>query len=147
MTALAVVPQPALAPDLRTAQLIAALDPGFLALLGWDWELRVLFFPSAHPVLGRPSCKVAGCGKPSATATGLCSGCGRAWKARQQQDATDFQAFLAHGPHWKRVVGTGRCHVPGCPRPWKTERSRLCMTHHHQRTVSLKRPLEEFLPR
>jgi integrase len=131
--------------DPRTGQLIAVLDPAFLAVLGWDWELRVLFFPPAHPVLGRPSCKVTGCDKPSVTATGLCSGCGRAWKACQKQDADDFQAFLDHGPHWQRVVGTGRCHVPGCPRPWKTEKSRLCMTHHYQRTVSLKLPLEEFL--
>lgn len=104
-----------------------------------------MFFPSVHPVLGRPSCQVSGCGKPSVTASGLCSGCGRAWKARDQHDAGDFDAFLAHGPHWQRVVGTGQCHVAGCPRPWKTEKSRLCMTHHHQRTVSLKLTLEQFL--
>ena len=143
MTAVAPLPVPP--PDPRTAQLTAALDPAFLSLLRWDWELRVLFFPPAHPVLGRASCKVTGCDKLSVTATGLCSGCGRAWKARQQHDADAFQAFLAHGPHWQRVVGTGQCHVPGCPRPWRTEKCRLCMTHHHQRTVSLKLPLEEFL--
>jgi hypothetical protein len=44
VTAVAVAPLPVLPSDPQTAQLIAALDPAFLALLGWDWELRVLFF-------------------------------------------------------------------------------------------------------
>jgi hypothetical protein len=72
VSAVAVAPQALPSSDSSAALLVAALDPAFLDLVSWDWDVGVLRFPSDHPVLGRRLCKVAGCGKESVTfATGL----------------------------------------------------------------------------
>ncbi|MFF7458174.1 hypothetical protein [Kitasatospora sp. NPDC008115] len=44
-------------PDTRTREITDALDPRLLTLLSWDWDLRVVFFPKSHPVLGMPDCR------------------------------------------------------------------------------------------
>lgn len=52
--------------DLRTSEITDALDPAFLSLLSWDWEVRVARYPNSHPVLGMPDCEIPGCVKAPA---------------------------------------------------------------------------------
>ncbi|MFC9626693.1 hypothetical protein ACFTXM_44340 [Streptomyces sp. NPDC056930] len=38
--------------DLRTSEIIDALDPAFLSLLSWDWGVRVARYPHSHRCWG-----------------------------------------------------------------------------------------------
>ena len=66
---------PVLDPEvIRVAVLV---DVGFVAEVGWDPDIRVLSPPSDHPLLGRPTCRAAGC-VTTATASGrVCASCRR----------------------------------------------------------------------
>ena len=81
MTALVLfAAEPGAVEDPRTRQIVDALDPAFLRLVGWDWDLRVIFFPKDHPVLGVPDCRVKGCTRGVRFGRPMCMGCERTWK-------------------------------------------------------------------
>ncbi|MCF3105729.1 hypothetical protein IPZ58_29670 [Streptomyces roseoverticillatus] len=107
-------------------------------MLGWSPEVRVLFFPPDHPLLGLPLCLVAGCSLPS-IAKGLCSGCWTRWKQRGEPPVEDF---AAEGRTQRRHIGVEDCSVKRCERPVHASRPRLCLTHLEQmrrREVTLER--------
>ncbi len=47
--------------DDRLEEILRALDPGFLEVVGWDWQRRVITFPWDHPVIGLRDCPVPTC--------------------------------------------------------------------------------------
>ena len=58
--------------DLRTAEIIAALDANLLRLVSWDWDVRVVRYPKVHPVLGMPDCEIPGCTKGTPLGEPVC---------------------------------------------------------------------------
>lgn len=118
------------------------VDPQFLAVLGWDPEMRVLTFPQAHPLLGWPVCSVAECGKIRKDSGGLCASCARNW---QLEGEPALPEFVQRPRTRRRCVGVGRCAVRGCERPWVTGGIALCSTHRYQRVTVFKVSPEEFL--
>ncbi|MGW2137651.1 tyrosine-type recombinase/integrase [Streptomyces sp. NPDC001773] len=127
--------------DPRTRQIVEALDPEFLRIVRWDWELRVIFYPKDHPVLGMPDCCVNGCSRGVRFERKMCMGCERAWK-QSGQSLEDFAKMAK-----PRMLGMRQemCRVPRCGRPAKSARSALCDPHHRQRVDTLKLPVEDFL--
>ena len=131
--------QAALAQAGPAAVLAAALEPGFLAEIGWDPAARVIAPPPGHKLLqdagvGRgyarggdlPGCAVPGCGR-RVTGPGrvLCRE-----HRRQQHLAGDmpperFAAVAAALP------ATGQCQVRACPRD-RTSRSGYCEAHQYR---------------
>jgi len=132
---------PAQAEDARTRQIVDALDPEFLQLVRWDLDLRVIFYPKSHPVLGMPDCLVNGCVRGARFGRPLCMGCEARWK-KSGQSVEDFTRVAK-----SRMLGVRQqpCRVPECQRPWKTSSVALCEAHHRQRVDTLKVSLEEFL--
>lgn len=129
------------AEDIRTREIVAALDPEFLQLVRWDWDLRVIFYPKNHPVLGMPDCSVNGCVRGARFGRPLCMGCELLWKDSGQS----FEDFIKVAKGRMLGVRQQPCRVPDCQRPWKTSTVALCDAHHRQRVDTLKLPLEEFL--
>ncbi|MEV7500335.1 site-specific integrase [Streptomyces sp. NPDC093018] len=123
--------------------MIDALKPSFLKLVSWDWNRRVVVFPTDHAVLVSPLCEVIGCDHRAARrGVRLCNGCYYRWKKDGQPELDGF----VHQPHQShRSVDIGDCAVEGCPRPWEDRPAALCATHSHRRKYVLKLSLEEFL--
>lgn len=117
-----------------------AIDPDFLAVLGWSPTVRVLFFPDDHPQLGTPLCRVKGCSQTSWSRQ-LCSGCRLRWRELGKPPLDEF-AEMGRGDG--RRVGVETCLVPGCERPFRSWRRPLCSTHVSQ-LDRRKVTLEEFL--
>jgi hypothetical protein len=115
------------------------LDPAFLAEAGWDPAGRLLCPPPEHPLLGRPVCRAPGC---QATAFGRARVCQRCQRRLVRAGlGPDAACELPEPP----CQPPSRCVVAGCPRPWKSSRDRLCLTHLRQQREVLKVPLEMFL--
>jgi integrase len=110
------------------AVLLEKIDPAFLAEAGWDPETRVLTIDPAHPLLGRNTCRVAGCQTTCPASTGICPDCRR----RLEQAGLGLEdAGLLPRPHGRRWLGPGdgTCTVAGCPRPWVKPARPLCPEH------------------
>ncbi|GAB3950291.1 tyrosine-type recombinase/integrase [Streptomyces sparsus] len=103
-----------------------SLNPDFLQAINWNWDLRVVHFPSDHPVLAQGCCEVAGCQKRVDRAGRLCSACHEHW----QVSGLDKDAFITTSRRTWRCIGQSRCQVPDCERPRRTARSGLCDAHH-----------------
>ncbi|MET7474635.1 hypothetical protein ABZT17_09770 [Streptomyces sp. NPDC005648] len=126
----------------RTEELVEALDPEFLELISWDWELGVLFYPQDHPVIGMPECQVRGCDKGYESRGPLCSGC----RIRWNKSGLSVEDFLGTQERYNVVhVRQELCRLPGCERPWRSPTAALCQNHHYQRKHRLKISLDEFL--
>ena len=63
--------------DAEAARWAAGLDAGFLAEVGWDASLLVLFPPAEHPLLGRAVCQAAGCATTVLARERVCGSCRR----------------------------------------------------------------------
>ncbi|MCX5115247.1 site-specific integrase [Streptomyces sp. NBC_00378] len=126
----------------RTAELMAAVEPGFLQLMQRDDAVRVLTFPVDHLLLGGQRCLVIRCHQlvTSKTAQGLCRGCAR----RMELKGETLEEFLAEVKTW-RSIGVTPCSVEDCGRARKTYRTALCSAHAYQQQKMLRLPLEEFL--
>ena len=124
----------------------AAIDSEFLALVGWDPQLRVLTFPAGDPLLGIKLCVVAGCEQSRGKRNGLCPTCNERWA---EAGCPDVKAFAAIPRVYGRTNDIGPCAVPGCQRPWNSSGTRLCNVHRTQRKTRglANRPLAEFLAR
>ncbi|WP_280471235.1 tyrosine-type recombinase/integrase [Nocardia cyriacigeorgica] len=128
--------------DEPTERLWRSLSIGFLELINWSPETRVLSLPQEHPLLGWRACAVATCDElVSDAATGFCHGCHKRWKAAGAPDA----ALFAVTDRGLRRRHPSPCRVRGCARPQLSRRAELCASHHHQRTEVLKVPVEQFL--
>lgn len=124
----------------------SAIDGEFLALVGWDPEIRVLTFPAADPLLGIKVCVVAGCEQGRGKRNGLCPTCNERWA---QAGYPEVEEFAAIPRIYGRTNDVGPCAVPGCQRPWNSSVLQLCNAHRTQRKTRglTNRPLEEFLAR
>ncbi|MDX3186603.1 site-specific integrase [Streptomyces sp. ME02-7008A-1] len=135
--------RPEAVPDCeRTQALIDALDPEFLKLISWDWELGILVYPREHPVIGMPECSVKGCDKGWERRGPFCSGCRIRWRASE----LSVEEFIGTQDRFNVVhVRQALCRFPDCKRPWRSPTAGLCQNHHYQRLHKLKIPLEAFL--
>lgn len=137
---------PAGTPAGAEAPAIASLaDPAFLAGIGWDRDRQVLDIKPDHPQFGWDACPVTGC-RAYLRGRAVCVACtGRL--ARQGIDVTapglDVAALPARPPSFIE----GSCGVPGCRRPWRSERAGLCPWHAEQRDRCGAVSVEEFLAR
>ncbi|MFG3235133.1 tyrosine-type recombinase/integrase [Streptomyces antibioticus] len=142
MTTVLAPARPADSADQLTADLMAAVTPKFLALVGWDPQMRVLVFPPSDPLIGTPACRVAGCDNriTRTTQQGLCNSC----VLRVERSGQELEEYLAAARRKNRATGVGPCRVPGCGRPWKTAPKGLCDAH-EARQVAFDLPVEEFI--
>ncbi|MEV7526786.1 hypothetical protein [Streptomyces sp. NPDC091371] len=77
MTAETVLVLPAVetpAGDARFEEIVGALDPKFLEMLGWCWERRVITFPRVYPVIGLADRPVPNCPLAITVFTHQCAG-------------------------------------------------------------------------
>ncbi|WP_199840247.1 hypothetical protein [Streptomyces viridochromogenes] len=128
----------------RLEEILSALDNDFLALLGWDWERRVITWPRQHPVIGLPDCPVPGCPLAITVLTRpMCAGCIERWR----RTGLLLEEFLLVPKETSRGVGQGPCRVGSCERPRVTVAGQLCLAHHsqHTKTGLIALTLEEFL--
>nr|WP_221383326.1 hypothetical protein [Actinoplanes polyasparticus] len=143
----AVVPNFVRARDADTAEaarLWAAIDQPRLRDLGWDHDRHVLIVARDHPLMGWKTCEVQGCDKKKGTAREpLCQGCRKRWHQSGRPPLDEF--FHMPKPSW-RSIGVKPCEVPGCERPWRTVRIRLCAAHWWQQRQS-GQSLTAFLAR
>jgi len=112
--------QPARGPDAYPgllAALMAAIRPEFRA--------DVLAVDRADPVLGGPSCMVAGCPR-AAFARGICRSHYNRWQEEERPDFTQFAAST--GPVMRGHRPAGSCIVPGCQ--YGRFGRGLCSRHH-----------------
>ncbi|MFC7308946.1 tyrosine-type recombinase/integrase [Streptomyces monticola] len=126
----------------QTTDLMAALAPGFLSLMGWDPEIRVLWFPPGDLLLSGPVCVLSDCSNPAFQPRdrGLCRGCA----VRMENTGLSFDQFVATVRRDWRVMGIESCRVAKCERPWMTAAIAVCRAHRSQQK-KLQLPLEEFL--
>ncbi|MEU5193859.1 site-specific integrase [Streptomyces scabiei] len=129
--------------DLRTAEIIDALDADFLNLVSWDWNVRVVRYPKSHPVLGMPDCEIPGCTKGAPLGEPVCIGCRNRW----QQSGMSFEDFAAvpRPGTYHRSDGQTLCRVPGCQRPPRLVTHGLCTTHGSRWLTSSEPTVEDFL--
>ncbi|MGH8992351.1 MAG: tyrosine-type recombinase/integrase [Acidimicrobiia bacterium] len=125
---------------LRLARL---LDRGLLDESGWDPRLRVLFLPAQHRLLGRPVCRVDGCGRT--VHSGLPDVCHRCFTRLTRLELTPAEiATAAEFP--AAPAPADRCAVSGCRRQPTMRGAVLCEPHVRQfRQRRPRRSREEFL--
>jgi integrase len=112
-------------PGPAAAAVAAVIDPGFLAEAGWDPVRLVLSPPAAHPLLGRPVCRAAGCGTTAPQHSRICASCQRRLTERGLSPAD--VALLPARPY--PVHGPGACAVAGCGREQVSAPAGLCRSH------------------
>jgi len=111
--------------DGRAVRLAALVDPAFLTEAGWDPATSVLSPPPAHPLLGRPVCRVERCSTTAPARSRLCAACRRRLDHHGlADDETDLLPALTG---WAK--GPGLCAVTDCRREWVSSRRGLCRAH------------------
>ncbi|MFI5659050.1 tyrosine-type recombinase/integrase [Streptomyces sp. NPDC051684] len=137
------LPLPQELQDLRTAEIIGALDAGFLSLVSWDWDVRVLRYPKSHAVLGMPDCVVAGCTTGAPAGEVACAGCTQRWR----QSGLAFEDFAATPTPrtYHRSGGQMLCRVASCERPLRLVTHGLCTAHEYGWHRSSEVTVEGFL--
>ena len=114
--------------DGRAVRLAALVDPAFLTEAGWDPATSVLSPPPAHPLLGRPVCRVARCSTTAPARSRVCAACRRRLdRHRLTDDEIDLLPALTG---WAK--GPGLCAVKDCQREWVSSRRGLCRAHFDQ---------------
>ncbi|MER7108849.1 hypothetical protein [Streptomyces sp. NPDC000229] len=96
----------------RVEELMGAVEPAFLSLVGWSDARRVVVFPVDHPVMGMPLCRVGDCDCVAYSASGLCRYCESRWR----KDGRNLDAFTEAARENRRLPEQD-CAVAGCPRP------------------------------
>ncbi|MET9607066.1 site-specific integrase [Streptomyces sp. NPDC006512] len=124
----------------RVEELMGAVEPAFLSLVGWSEERRVVTFPVEHPVMGMPLCRVGDCDCVAYSASGLCRNCESRWR-KDGRDVDDF----ARAARSNRRLPEQDCAVAGCLRPWTTRKAQLCRAHEYQLSKMAGLSLEGFL--
>jgi integrase len=126
-----------------TAALWASITPGFLALVRWDPEARILRFPQHHGLLGWNVCAVVECSTPTETADRICIACAQRRRAVGNPPLDEFTTITR--PRRPCTLEVGFCSVAGCERSWKPSTASLCVTHEYQRREIFLLSLEDFL--
>ena len=111
--------------DGRAVRLAVLVDPAFLTEAGWDPATSVLSPPPAHPLLGRPVCRVARCSTTAPARSRLCAACRR--RLDHHRLADDEIDLLPALTGWAK--GPGLCAVTDCRREWVSSRRGLCRAH------------------
>ncbi|MCX2927947.1 tyrosine-type recombinase/integrase [Streptomyces sp. NEAU-W12] len=127
--------------DEATTALLAAITPEFAAAVQWDPTDLVVVFPQQHLTLGWKKCVVPGCVKARSLASGVCASCHGRWR---RLGNPPMEEYIKAPKVFVRMVGVRLCTVTGCERPWKSERTELCLAHEVQKR-KLRVSLEEFL--
>ncbi|MFJ9824911.1 hypothetical protein ACIRSU_11100 [Streptomyces sp. NPDC101160] len=143
-SAAALPPSGAPAGDERLGEILRALDEDFLAVLGWDWDRRVITWSRQHPVIGLPNCPVPGCPLAITVSTRpMCGGCMERWRG----SSLPLEEFRLLPKRTSRGTGEAPCAVEGCERPRDSVAGRLCMAHRTQHSAAGLNVLrlEEFL--
>lgn len=118
-------------------EVLALLDPAFLAEAGWDGRRLILEPAPEHPLLGRPVCRVAGCASTAPTRDHLCVSCRRL--APDGDTGDDAIAVMATrrasakrrrwGGELSDPSGCGSCQVVACDRPSRNRDGAYCVAH------------------
>ncbi|MCA1700691.1 MAG: hypothetical protein LC790_18020 [Actinobacteria bacterium] len=102
------------------------LERGSLDEAGWDPRMRMLLLPDQHRLLGRPVCRVGGCG--SSVRSGLPGVCQRCFTRLTGRGLSTAQ--IAAGAELPAApVQADRCAVSGCERRPTARRTVLCTAH------------------
>jgi integrase len=123
----------------------ALVESAFLAGAGWDRDQQVLRLAPDHPQFGWSACLVPGC-PGRRRAAGFCQAC-HGWLVASGIDVAAGGLDLAALPARPPLFREGACAVPGCGRPWRSERAQLCLWHAEQRDRSGRPDLRAFLAR
>ncbi len=108
----------------RAVRLAALVDPMFLTEVGWDPTSSVLSPPPAHPLLGRPVCRVEECSTTAPARPRICVSCRR--RLAEHGLGDDETDLLPARTGWAK--GPGLCAVTGCRREWASSgRGRGCV--------------------
>jgi integrase len=111
--------------DGRAVRLAALVDSAFLTEAGWDRATGVLSPPPAHPLLGRPVCRVEQCSTTAPARSRVCASCRR--RLDRHGLADDEIDLLPAVVGWSK--GPGLCAVTECRREWVSSRRGLCRAH------------------
>lgn len=111
--------------DGRAVRLAALVDPVFLTEAGWDPASGVLSPPPAHPLLGRPVCRVEGCSTTAPARCRVCAACRR--RLAEHGFGEDEIDLLPVRTGWAK--GPGLCAVTDCGREWVSSGRGLCRAH------------------
>jgi integrase len=111
------------------SEVARAIDPAFLAEAGWDPVSLVLSPPAGHPMLGRPVCRVPGCGTTAPRNTRTCASCQR----RLASAGIDVTSTAELPARPDQARGPGGCGVDGCGRERLSGPAQLCRAHRELR--------------
>jgi hypothetical protein len=114
--------------DAEAARWAAGLDAGFLAEVGWDPTLLVLFPPAAHPLLGRPVCRAPGCATTAPARDRLCQGCRRRL-SEQGLSLAEVERLPTLSAADARSAGAEECSVVACRRARRHRDGVYCEAH------------------
>lgn len=81
-------------PDLQARRAAALLDEVFLDEIGWDCHQHVMRPSAAHPLLGRPVCRVGDCEATAVTLNRICPGC----RKRMEKGGLDVEGLTVLPP-------------------------------------------------
>lgn len=122
--------------DRRAAAIAALIDPVFLTETGWDPATRVLYPPSTHPLLGRPTCRATGCWTTATERSRICASCRR----RLSDHGLTHDEVDALAPRQPSLLAhdgdTGRCGVDACTRRSRHRNSLYCDAHQQRLRAS-----------
>jgi integrase len=114
--------------DGRATALAGLIDPEFLREAGWNPARLVLTPPAEHRLLGRPTCRAAGCQTTAMGSSRLCYSCSQRLAAHGLTAAEIALLPTRSTP----VRGIGVCMVVGCEREWVSAATGFCSTHQGQ---------------
>ncbi len=126
--------------DGQARQLAAVIDPEFLIEASWNPARLVFTPPPAHRLLGRPTCRAAGCDTTAMGSDRICVSCA---KRLAVCGLTPEQISLLPGRS-EPARGVGPCRVAACGREWDAAAVGLCRSHRAQQRA-LQLSVEQFL--
>jgi len=118
-------------PDLQARAAAALLDGAFLTEIGWDAHQHVLRPAAAHPLLGRPLCRVGDCEATAVNVDKICPGCRR----RMEKDGLDIASLtvlpprLRPRPFLPAALEGEDCRVVACLRERRRGIAEYCEVH------------------
>jgi integrase len=115
----------------KAAQVMALIDPKFLAEIGFGPERLLLVPPAGHRLIVRPVCRVNGCSTTASNGRHICFSCQRRLK---EAGLGDDEVEMLPAPAKPRRE-PGVCLVAGCGREQASAPAGLCSTHLSQRKV------------
>jgi integrase/ribosomal protein L29 len=117
--------------DTHAVAVAAVIDRAFLAEVGWDAQLLVLFPPPEHPLLGRPVCRAEGCSTTATTRSRICASCRRRLTDHGlgEEEVSSLPAREVATRPAGSFEGCARCAVAACIRPRRHRDGLYCEAH------------------